>query len=98
MADGIPQDSPGDRPEQQPERAGAAGSGYTGGNTVLTYVLGGILAWGLIGWGVDSLLSTRWLWIAGAILGAGGGYYLARQHKLTRRPRGNRGRGPGNDT
>lgn len=26
-------------------------SGYQGGNTVLTYVVGGIIAWGLIGWG-----------------------------------------------
>jgi F0F1-type ATP synthase assembly protein I len=75
----------------------AGRSGYAGGNTLLTYVIGGITAWGLIGWGLDSLLSTRWLWIAGAILGAGGGYYLARQHKLTR-PRRNRGRGTGDNT
>jgi ATP synthase protein I len=73
-------------------------SGYTGGNTVITYLLGGIIAWGLIGWGLDLLLSTRWFWIAGAILGAGGGYYLARQHKLTRRLGRNREPGPGNST
>lgn len=85
-----------DTPGQEPEHD-AGGTGYAGGNTLLTYVIGGILAWGLIGWGLDSLLSTRWLWIAGAILGAGGGYYLARQHKLTR-PRRNRGRGPGDNT
>lgn len=86
-------------PERSPGGSGEpAGTGYTGANTVITYVIGGIIAWGLIGWGLDSLLSTRWLWIAGAILGSGGGYYLARQHKLTRRRGRDRERGPGNNT
>jgi len=86
----------GGSPEQDPGQAGEPR--YTGGNTAATYIIGGILAWGLIGWGLDSLLSTRWLWIAGAVLGAGGGYYLARQHKLTRRPPRNREYGQGNNT
>jgi hypothetical protein len=88
--------TPGGSPGQDPGRTGEPG--YTGGNTVTTYIIGGIIAWGLIGWGLDSLLSTRWLWIAGAVLGAGGGYYLARQHKLTRRSGRNRGHGPGHNT
>jgi positive regulator of sigma E activity len=30
------------------------------------------------------LLRTGWIWIAGAVLGAGLGYYLARQHRKAR--------------
>jgi LPXTG-motif cell wall-anchored protein len=36
-------------------------------------------------------LNTRWLFIVGAVLGAGGGYYLARKHNLTRSPKRRRG-------
>ncbi|MGJ9402498.1 AtpZ/AtpI family protein [Arthrobacter sp. KK5.5] len=50
----------------------------------LNYTVGGILAWGLIGWILDYLLDTRWIWIFGAILGAGAGYYLAHQHRKAR--------------
>jgi len=64
---------------------------YQGGNTVATYIIGGIIAWGLIGWGLDFLLNTRWLFIVGAVLGAGGGFYLARKHNLTRSARRKRG-------
>lgn len=64
---------------------------YQGGNTLATYIIGGIIAWGLIGWGLDFLLNTRWLFIVGAVLGAGGGYYLARKHNLTRSPQRRRG-------
>ena len=77
---------------------GSSNSGYQGGNTVLTYIVGGIIAWGLIGWGLDYLLNTRWLFIVGAVLGAGGGYYLARKHKLTRGARRRHEGGPGDHT
>ncbi|MGM0929328.1 MAG: hypothetical protein ACQEXN_06435 [Actinomycetota bacterium] len=73
-------------------------SSYQGGNTVLTYIVGGIIAWGLIGWGLDYLLDTRWLIFVGAVLGAGGGYYLARKHKLTRGARRRHEGGPGDHT
>ncbi len=50
---------------------------------VLQYVLSGILALGLIGWGLDSLLETRWILFAGIALGAVSGYYTAAAHGLT---------------
>ncbi|MFB0833227.1 hypothetical protein ACX8Z9_00445 [Arthrobacter halodurans] len=50
----------------------------------VNYTVGGILAWGLIGWGLDYLLQTRWIWIAGAVLGAGAGFYLAHLHRKAR--------------
>lgn len=50
---------------------------------VLQYVLSGILALGLIGWGLDSLLGTRWILFAGIALGAVSGYYTAAAHGLT---------------
>jgi hypothetical protein len=51
----------------------------------VNYTVGGIIALGLIGWLVDIiLLRTGWIWIAGAVLGAGLGYYLARQHRKAR--------------
>ncbi|EMY34650.1 hypothetical protein D477_008343 [Arthrobacter crystallopoietes BAB-32] len=76
---------------------GNGGQEYQGGNTLLTYIIGGIIAWGLIGWGLDYLLNTRWLFIVGAVLGAGGGYYLARKHNLTRSARRRHGDGRGNN-
>ena len=76
---------------------GNSGQEYQGGNTVLTYIIGGIIAWGLIGRGLDYLLNTRWLFIVGAVLGAGGGYYLARKHNLTRSARRRHGDGRGNN-
>ncbi|MBD8044289.1 AtpZ/AtpI family protein [Arthrobacter sp. Sa2BUA2] len=50
---------------------------------VLQYVLSGILALGLIGWGLDSLLGTRWILFAGIALGGVSGYYTAAAHGLT---------------
>ena len=73
-------------------------STYQGGNTLLTYIVGGIIAWGLVGWGLDYLLDTRWLIFVGAVLGAGGGYYLARKHNLTRGARRRHEGGPGDHT
>jgi len=81
-----------------PNNGSGDDSTYQGGNTVLTYIVGGIIAWGLIGWGLDYLLDTRWLIFAGAVLGAGGGYYLACKHKLTRGARRRHEGGPGDHT
>ncbi|MEE1620850.1 AtpZ/AtpI family protein [Zafaria sp. Z1313] len=47
----------------------------------INYILGGIIAFGLIGWGLDYLLHAHWIMIAGAVLGAGSGFYLAHQHR-----------------
>ncbi|WP_205786797.1 AtpZ/AtpI family protein [Specibacter cremeus] len=53
---------------------------------VFSYILGGILIWSLIGWGLDILLGTRWFVLAGAFVGLVGGFYLsfARRFKSTR--------------
>lgn len=58
--------------------------GYNAGMAVFSYIIGGILVWSLIGWGLDNLLDTRWLVLAGAFLGAAGGFYLSHMHNLTR--------------
>ncbi|WP_372699491.1 hypothetical protein [Arthrobacter sp. JSM 101049] len=55
------------------------------------YIVGGIIAWGLIGWLLDFLLDTRWIWIVGALLGAVAGYYLAFLHRKDRATRPVRG-------
>ena len=47
----------------------------------LQYVLAGIIALGLIGWSLDSLLGTRWILPAGIVLGAVSGYYVASAHR-----------------
>lgn len=59
-------------------------AGYNDGIAVFSYIVGGILVWSLIGWGLDNLLGTRWLVLAGGLLGAVGGFYLSHKHNLTR--------------
>lgn len=56
------------------------------GHDFLTYSIGGIIAWGLVGLALDYLLDTRGIVIAGALLGAVGGFFLARFHQRHRRP------------
>jgi F0F1-type ATP synthase assembly protein I len=47
------------------------------GMTALSYLIAGILVWGLIGWLVDRWLGTRGIAAGiGAVLGAAGGVYL----------------------
>lgn len=69
-----------------PQRDGGrySSGGYNAGMAVFSYIIGGILVWSLIGWGLDYLLDTRWLVLAGAFLGAAGGFYLSHMHNLTR--------------
>ncbi len=57
--------------------------GYNAGMAVFSYIIGGILVWSLIGWGLDNLWGTRWIVLAGALLGAVGGFYLSHMHGLT---------------
>lgn len=54
--------------------------GLAGGLTMLLYLLVGAGFWSLVGWGADHLLGTRWLVIAGAVLGASAGIYLGYLH------------------
>ncbi|WP_136609710.1 AtpZ/AtpI family protein [Sinomonas albida] len=65
-------------PQPQPEGDG----GYNAGMAVFSYIIGGIIVWSLIGWGLDTLLKTRWIVLLGALLGIAGGLYLAGKHGL----------------
>ena len=67
-----------------PDEARFSNGGYNAGIAVLSYMIGGIAVWSLIGWGLDNLLDTHWLVLAGAFLGAAGGFYLSHMHNLTR--------------
>lgn len=57
--------------------------GYNAGIAVFSYIVGGIIVWSLIGWGLDNLWGTRWIVLLGALLGAAGGFYLSHKHGLT---------------
>ena len=78
------------------ERGKYGSGGYNAGIAVFSYIIGGILVWSLIGWGLDNLLGTRWIVLAGALLGAGGGFYLSHMHNLTRTHTSQPGTGPVN--
>ncbi len=52
-----------------------------GGKLDYTYIIGGILLWGLIGWGLDFLLHASWIVFAALPVGAVCGYFLARHHQ-----------------
>ena len=75
--------------------------GYNAGIAVFSYIVGGIIVWSLIGWGLDNLWGTRWIVLAGALVGAAGGFYLSHMHGLTsyRTPTGedSSARGPSKD-
>jgi len=75
--------------------------GYNAGIAVFSYIVGGIIVWSLIGWGLDILWGTRWIVLAGALLGAAGGFYLSHMHGLTSSRisagEGNAARGPSQD-
>jgi F0F1-type ATP synthase assembly protein I len=58
--------------------------GYNAGMAVFSYIIGGIIVWSLIGWGLDNLWGTRWIVLLGALLGAAGGFYLSHMHGLTK--------------
>lgn len=62
-----------------------AGPSKRHGHDFLTLILGGIIAWGLIGLWLDYLLHTSGIVIAGALLGAMGGFFLARFQQTRRR-------------
>jgi ATP synthase protein I len=65
------------------DSAASTDGGYNAGMAVFSYIIGGIIVWSLIGWGLDYLWGTRWIVLAGALLGAVGGFYLSHMHGLT---------------
>lgn len=82
--------TPGGGPEEHRNKADSIGAGdagndggYNAGIAVFSYIIGGIIVWSLIGWGLDNLWGTRWLVLLGALLGAAGGFYLSHMHGLT---------------
>ena len=81
---------PTNKPRSRENTSGAPGvsdngrdGGYNAGIAVFSYIVGGIMVWSLIGWGLDNLWGTRWIVLAGALLGAAGGFYLSHMHGLT---------------
>ena len=65
----------GDQSPQRPrdDREPAAGQGWT----AVSYLIGGILVWGGVGWLLDRWLHTGGITTAiGAVIGAAGGVYL----------------------
>jgi F0F1-type ATP synthase assembly protein I len=75
---------PSNEPPGHDARGRYGEAGYNDGIAVFSYIVGGILVWSLIGWGLDNLLGTRLLVLAGGLLGAVGGFYLSYKHNLTR--------------
>lgn len=62
-------------PETAPERAPHA-VGIDQGMRVLSYLIGGVLLYGFLGWLGDHLLGTAFLLPIGIVLGAAGGVYV----------------------
>jgi ATP synthase protein I len=79
------------------DSAASTDGGYNAGMAVFSYIIGGIIVWSLIGWGLDNLWGTRWIVLAGALLGAAGGFYLSHMHGLSssRKPTGGNGAASG---
>jgi ATP synthase protein I len=67
----------GDRPPQRPRGDDEAASGANQGWAAVSYLIGGILVWGFVGWLLDRWWHTGGIATAiGAVLGAAGGVYL----------------------
>lgn len=81
----------GDRSPQDPRDEDKAASGADQGWTAVSYLIGGIVVWGLVGWLVDRWLHTGGIATAiGVVVGAAGGVYL-----VVRRLGGYDGKGNG---
>ena len=69
-------DPPPERSDDPFREPPGAGQGWT----ALSYLIGGIAVWGLIGWLVDRWLDTGGIAMGvGALVGAAGGIYLVVQ-------------------
>ena len=67
----------GDHPPQRPRDDDEAVPGAHQGWTAVSYLIGGILVWGFVGWLIDRWWHTGGIATAiGAVLGAAGGVYL----------------------
>ncbi|GAA1347596.1 hypothetical protein [Falsarthrobacter nasiphocae] len=44
---------------------------------LVQYILGGLIAWFLIGWGLDALFHVNFLRYVGLLVGLAGGVYMA---------------------
>jgi F0F1-type ATP synthase assembly protein I len=67
----------GDRSPQRPRDDDEPASASDQGWTAVSYLIGGIAVWGLVGWLVDGWLHTRGIATAiGIVFGAAGGVYL----------------------
>ena len=80
---GTASGAPGSKGSASADSAASTDGGYNAGMAVFSYIIGGIIVWSLIGWGLDYLWGTRWIVLAGALLGAAGGFYLSHMHGLT---------------
>jgi F0F1-type ATP synthase assembly protein I len=67
----------GDPSPQRPRRDDEAAAGAGQGWTAVSYLIGGIVVWGFIGWLIDRWVGTGGIATAiGAVVGAAGGVYL----------------------
>lgn len=57
-----------------------SGGGLSGGVMSVLYLLIGAAVWGLIGFGLDSLLKTSWIMWVGILVGSCGGLYIVYIH------------------
>lgn len=57
-----------------------SGGGLSGGVMSVLYLIIGMAFWGLVGFGADWLLNTRWFVWGGVLIGACGGIYLVYLH------------------
>jgi ATP synthase protein I len=67
----------GDQSPKRPRDGDETAAGANQGWTAVSYLIGGILVWGFVGWLIDRWLHTGGITTAiGAVLGAAGGVYL----------------------
>jgi F0F1-type ATP synthase assembly protein I len=60
----------------QQSQGSASSAGVDQGMRVLSYLIGGVLLYGGLGWLADYLLGTEFLLPIGIVLGAAGGVYV----------------------
>jgi F0F1-type ATP synthase assembly protein I len=67
----------GDQSPQRPRDDNGHAAGAHQGWTAVSYLIGGIVVWGFVGWLIDRWIHTGGIATAiGAVIGAAGGVYL----------------------
>ena len=67
----------GDIPPQRPRKGDDMAGGTNKGYLALSYLIGGIVVWGFVGWLIDHYVHTKGIATAiGVVIGAAGGVYL----------------------